>query len=48
MEENWYNNSNVGKNFIEINELELTEILNGGKIDNVEREGKEVSELFRL
>ena len=48
MEENWYSTSNVGKNYIEISEKELDDILNGIETDNITQEGKEINQLFRL
>lgn len=47
-EENWYNNSTAGKNYIEITESELDDILDGLGTDNVERVGEETGLLFRL
>lgn len=48
MEEAWYNTSTAGKNYIEISEEELLDILKGGETDNVVREGKEMDTLFRF
>lgn len=48
MEEGWHSTSTSGKQYIEINEQELEEILKGEKSENIEQEGKEVSELFRF
>lgn len=48
MEEGWFNNSTSGQNYIEIDEFELDEILNGNLSDNIEQEGKDVDQLFRL
>jgi len=48
MEEAWYNTSTAGKNYIEITEDELTDILNGGTTDNIVREGKQMDSLFRF
>ena len=48
VEENWFNNANVGKSFIEITEKELDEILLGKSTDNIEQDGKEMDLLFRL
>jgi len=48
MEESWFNTSMAGKNYIEISEEELIDILAGGTSDNLVREGKEVDELFRF
>lgn len=48
MEENWYSTSNVGKEYIEITERELDDILNGEKSNNLVQEGKETDLLFRL
>lgn len=47
-EEAWYNTSTAGKNYIEISEDELDEILSGNKINNPEQEAKESNLLFRL
>lgn len=48
MEEGWYENSTAGKNYIEITEDELDEILLGKESENLEKEGKEVGQMFRL
>lgn len=48
MEEGWYNTSTAGKNYIEISELELEEILLGKESENLIQEGKEVDQLFRF
>lgn len=48
MEESWYNNSTFGKNYIEISELELPDILSGGITDNLVREGVQMDSLFRF
>ena len=48
MEENWFSNSNVGKQYIEITEDELDEILVGNHSSNLEQEGKELDFLFRV
>lgn len=48
MEEGWYNTSTAGKNYIEISESELDDILNGNESENIVQEGKEVGLLFRL
>lgn len=47
-EEAWYNNSTVGKNYIEITEEELDDILAGKEVQNVIQEGKEVDGMFRF
>jgi superfamily II DNA or RNA helicase len=48
MEESWHSTSTAGKNYIEITEDELTDILNGGTTDNIVREGKQMDSLFRF
>lgn len=48
MEEAWYNTSTAGKNYIEINEIELLDILNGKTSENIIQEGKETDQLFRF
>lgn len=48
MEEGWYNNSTAGKNYIEITESELDEILLGKESENIEKVGKEVGMMFRF
>lgn len=48
MEEAWYNTSTAGKNYIEISESELLDILAGGTTDNIVREGQEIGQLFRF
>lgn len=48
MEEAWYNTSTAGKNYIEISEAELLDILNGETSDNIVQEGKEMDILFRF
>lgn len=48
MEENWYSTSNVGKEYIEITERELDDILGGKTSENLVQEGKETDLLFRL
>lgn len=48
MEENWYSTSNVGKQYIEINEQELEEVLNYSRDFNSFQEGKEMDKLFRF
>lgn len=47
-EENWYNNSTAGKNYIEITESELDGILDGINTDNIEKVGEQTELLFRL
>lgn len=47
MEENWFSTSTAGKEYVEITEQELDEILAGEKSENLIQEGKEVGELFR-
>ncbi|MGV8961912.1 MAG: DEAD/DEAH box helicase [Candidatus Saccharimonadaceae bacterium] len=47
MEEGWYDTSTAGKEYIEITEAELDEILDGKKSDNLVQEGKQVGDLFR-
>jgi len=48
MEEGWYNTSTAGKNYIEITESELIEILDGKESENITQEGKQVDSLFRF
>lgn len=48
MEENWYNTSTVGKEYIEISVEELDDILNGEESTNLVKEGKEIDQLFRF
>lgn len=48
MEEGWYNTSTAGKNYIEINEEELDDILNGKDVNNLEKEAKEADIMFRF
>ncbi len=48
MEEGWYNTSTAGKNYIEITEAELDEILLGNESENIVQEGKEVGLMFRF
>ena len=48
MEEGWYQTSTAGKNYIEITELELDEILKGKQTENLVQEAKEVSNMFRF
>ena len=47
-EEAWYNTSTVNKNYIEITEDELDDILAGKQSENIVREGKEEDLLFRM
>ena len=48
MEEHWFNTSTSGKEFIEITESELDEILKGSESDNIVQEAEESSLIFRL
>lgn len=48
MEEGWYNTSTAGKNYIEITESELDEILSGKESENLVQEAKEVGLMFRF
>ena len=48
MEEGWYQTSTAGQNYIEITELELDEILDYKKSENIVQEAKVVDELFRF
>lgn len=48
MEEGWYNTSTAGKNYIELSESELDEVLSGIQSENMVQEGKEVDALFRF
>lgn len=47
MEESWFNTSSAGKDYIEITEDELDDILDGKKSENLVQEGKEAYQLFR-
>lgn len=47
-EENWFNNSNEGRPYIEITESELDDVLAGKLVENSVQIGKEVNELFRF
>lgn len=47
-EEGWYTTSTAGKNYIEITEEELDDILLGKESENIEQEGKEVGQMFRF
>lgn len=47
-EEHWYNTSTAGKEYIEISEAELYDILDGKESNNIIREAKESDTLFRL
>ena len=47
-EEGWYTTSTAGKNYIEITEEELDDILLGKESENIEQEGKEVGQIFRF
>jgi len=47
-EEGWYNTSTAGKNYIEITENELDEILLGKESENIVQEGKEMGKMFRF
>jgi len=48
MEEGWYQTSTAGKNYIEITETELDEILAGKESENLVHEAKEVGMMFRF
>ena len=48
MEEGWYSTSTAGKNYIEINENELEDILNRKESENLVRKAKEVDVMFRF
>ena len=48
MEEGWFNTSSSGKSYIEITESELDEILLGKESENIQREAKEVGQMFRF
>jgi len=48
MEEGWYQTSTAGKNYIEISESELDEVLLGKESENLVQEAKEVDQLFRF
>lgn len=47
-EEAWYNTSTAGKNYIEIDEKELDDILSGVSSNNNEKEATESNLMFRL
>ena len=47
-EEGWYTTSTAGKNYIEITEEELDDILLGKESENIEQIGKEVGQMFRF
>ena len=48
MEENWFNTSSSGKEYIEITESELDELLQGKEVDNLIKEAEETDILFRF
>lgn len=48
MEENWYSTATAGKNYIEINEEELTAVLAGVETSNITKEAVASDLLFRL
>lgn len=48
IEENWFNNSSIGRSFIEIGEEELDDVLLLGKSDNIVQEVKQTNLLFRF
>ena len=48
MEEHWFNTSTSGKEYIEITESELDEILKGCESENIVHEAKESDLIFRL
>ena len=48
MEENWYNTSSAGKNYIEIDEEELTKILANEDIDENVKQAYASDTLFRF
>lgn len=48
VEERWFENSNQNNNYIEITESELDEILAGQEVDRLEKEGREVDQIFRI
>ena len=47
-EESWFQTSTNGQNYIEITESELDEILLGEESENIEKEAKEVGQMFRF
>lgn len=47
-EEGWYQTSTAGKEYIEITESELDEILSGKESENLVQEAHEVDQLFRF
>ena len=47
-EESWYNTSTAGKNYIEITEFELDDILSGNEVQSIEKEAKADDILFRF
>lgn len=48
VEENWYSTATAGKNYIEITEDELDDILAGKETENIEREGITMDDMFRF
>lgn len=48
MEENWYQTSTAGKNYIELTEEELDEVLAGKESENLVQEAKATDLLFRF
>lgn len=48
MEENWYQNSSTGKQYLEISVDELEDVLYRDGVNAQEKEGCEVSQLFRM
>lgn len=48
MEEGWYSTSTAGKNYIEINEKELEDVLNRKESENLVKKAKEVDAMFRF
>jgi SNF2 family DNA or RNA helicase len=48
VEEKWFENSSQSSDYIEIDEGELDLVLSGNEINEVEKTGKEVDEIFRM
>ena len=48
MEEGWFSTSSAGKNYIELTEDELDEVLNFTESENLVHEAKEVGQMFRF
>lgn len=48
VENNWFLNSSEGNLYVEIDEQELDDVLEGKEIEYNEKEGKEIDEAFRM